>query len=188
MSQPLFIFIIISAIAILFIPLTIIRTFLTVATVWGNSMYPTLEHGDRLLALRPWPSQWLRTGQIVIGRTSQGILGEKTPFVKRLIGLPGDHVMIHISELHEIMHPSLQGKIDANGNLSWYIPSGYCFVKGDALLSGDSVTWGPISLNSLTDLVLMKLPHQADLSQIEHPVHDYPLFPQTYLMQTKERE
>lgn len=188
MSQTLFIFILIVSTAVaIFILLILIRIFLTVATVWGNSMYPALEHGDRLLALGPWPSKWLRIRQIVIGRTSQGVLGGETFFVKRLIGLPGDHVMIHISELHEIMQPSLQEKIDVNGNLSWQIPNGYCFVKGDAPLSGDSVTWGPIPLNSLTGLVLMKLPQQADILQVEPPIHDYPLFPQPDHVQAEDR-
>ena len=62
-------------------------------------------------------------------------------FVKRIIGLPGDTVTIHLSEINEKLQLFLSEKSDRNGNLIWHIPQGYCFVRGDGPESYDSVIW-----------------------------------------------
>jgi len=206
-----------------------VRMCLSVITVWGHSMQPTLVPGDCLLVLRHWPGKWLRKGQIVVGDLSQVLAAfEQVPvraqliernsglpwdtrdaqtfqmdegrhigsqkadenesnlvwhtlyaeaptsdpasfkplpvgakFVKRVVGLPGDMVVIHISELHESMWSSLQPKCDSEGNLVWHIPPGHYFVRGDAPVGGDSITWGPVHLDSLVGVMLAKLPRRA---------------------------
>lgn len=178
-------FILLTFVVLLFIcTFVLIRFFLVVTTVQGESMSPTLLPNDRLLVLRHWPSTWLRKGQIVVGDLRRVLdISDNTDinftlsiseynrmpsekFVKRLVGLPGDVVSIHISELHEKLQVTLQSKSDANGVLVWHIPPGHCFVQGDGLISSDSITWGPIPIKLLTGLVLLKLPSKSHPKEI----------------------
>jgi signal peptidase I len=89
------------------------RLLLCIVTVSGPSMAPTLRSRDRVLVLRRWPTKWLQKGQIVIGDLGQVLtafeqmplearakpLSTTSNFIKRVVGLPGDTVVIHISEL-----------------------------------------------------------------------------------------
>lgn len=141
-------------------------------------MEPTFSHGDRLLTLRFWPWQWLKKGTIVVGMLPEVETSDRkdqTPlFVKRLIGMPGDTVRIHMSTLHEIMHDDLLDRCDQEGNLVWKVPKEHCFVKGDARLSGDSVSWGTIPLNLLQGIFLTKLPRSKKIptqKYLEPPPH-----------------
>jgi signal peptidase I len=163
--------------------LIFVRICLSVTTVCGHSMHPTLAPGDRLLVLHHWPGKWLCKGLIVVGHLDKVLPSlvlesfnppEMSKFIKRVIGLPGDTVVIHISELHEMMRPSLQPRCDSEGNLVWHIPPGHCFVRGDGPISGDSATWGPVPLDAITGVVLAKLPRRAGFSQTESPLPDYP--------------
>lgn len=45
----------------------VLRLGYTISTVHGESMFPTLIPGDRLLSFNLWPRFWLRKGQIVTG-------------------------------------------------------------------------------------------------------------------------
>lgn len=141
------------------------RTFFVITTVCGQSMHPTLLEGDRLLVMRYLPNYWLQNGQIVIGqipieeiqKTNDNVQPQIL-FVKRLIGLPGDEVTLPLTELrkrdgHYFSKPG--------DHVTWVIPRKYCFVKGDAYASRDSVMWGPISQDSIMGVVLLKLsPHR----------------------------
>lgn len=196
-----------------------LRHNFTIATVHGDSMYPTLAEGDRLLSLNFLPRLWLRKGQIVLGHIDhldlpssiEASIGnllmsdtdsttddtsmvfafenlsesevENLPiepdypkFIKRIIGLPGDTVCIPISSLHEFMQTVLrsaeggnaaQSHCDANGNLVWTVPEDHCFVRGDGLVSMDSLTVGPIPLSAITGITVLKLPRRSDIDPVQ---------------------
>ena len=80
----------------------IVRQVLMIATVEQNSMAPTIYDGERLLIFRPWPARWLRRGQIVlIYPPEKGCVHNfsvSKPYVKRVIGLPGETVTINLSD------------------------------------------------------------------------------------------
>ncbi len=159
---------------LLFTFVFVARITLSIITVQGHSMFPTLYPNDRLLVLHHCPSPWFRRGQIVIGDLRK-VLDEPSmyaelsaeKFIKRLVGLPGDIVTIHIAELHDELQNSLQSKCDVDGNLVWHIPQGHCFVRGDGIASGDSVIWGPIPIKFLSGIVLAKLPSKSRPKIIE---------------------
>jgi signal peptidase I len=88
-------------------------------------------------------------------------------FIKRIIGLPGDTVCIPLSSLHEFMQTALRSRCDANGNLVWTVPENHCFVRGDGLISMDSLTVGPIPLSAITGIAVLKLPRHLDVNSLQ---------------------
>lgn len=88
-------------------------------------------------------------------------------FIKRIIGLPGDTVCIPLSSLHEFMQTALRSRCDADGNLVWTVPENHCFVRGDGLISMDSLTVGPIPLSAITGIAVLKLPRHSDVDTVQ---------------------
>lgn len=120
-----------------------------VVKVSHTSMEPTLSHRDRVVVFRYWPARWLRKGWIVIFWPEQ--FGpfraeQDTPYIKRVVGLPGDTVVLPENE-----HQS--------GQTVWPIPPRHFFVLADNLsTTSDSRLWGPVSFNGLQGVVILKLP------------------------------
>ncbi|NOK57993.1 MAG: hypothetical protein GFH27_549287n297 [Chloroflexi bacterium AL-W] len=147
-----------------------IRRYLCVIHVQGLSMSPTLRHGDRVVAVCRWPKRWLRCGQIVIVERAADVVAESLPqgvaiedlelntelVVKRLIALPYDTIVTPAPEEGEFSTP-----------MTWLIPSNHGFVKGDGVVSVDSVQWGPIPLASIKGVVVAKLPYRHDTTTPE---------------------
>lgn len=142
--------------AILTLAVFLLRRSLAIVTVHGQSMVPTLHGGDRVLLLR-YRWRWLlRWGQLVVCRYPQ-----RHTYIKRLIGLGGDHVVLpaQAAPYHPIGDDAMVH--EADDVVVWQVPPGCCFVKGDAAYSYDSTFWGPISLEHLVGIVLLKLPRRV---------------------------
>lgn len=90
-----------------------------------------------------------------------------TKFIKRIIGLPGDTVCIPLSSLHKFMQTALRSRCNADGNLVWIVPENHCFVRGDGLISMDSLTVGPIPLSAITGIAVLKLPRRSDVDSVQ---------------------
>ncbi len=145
----------------------LIRLMLVVVTVESQSMSPALEDGDRVLVLRNWPTRWLRKGQIVLvwpwlpPGTGPNNWGTVIPYIKRIIGMPGDSLVTSIDELNDYHRPREQAAHDSEGKRLWHVPPAHFFVRGDNAIGGfDSLTWGPIPYRSLLGIVIMKLPRR----------------------------
>lgn len=109
----------------------LIRSFVvTPVRVNGSSMYPTLENNE-LLLLKKYDKSYKRFDIIVFKY-------QDTRLVKRIIGLPGEHVKYQNKKLY------INGKVVAenfdkgetdNFDLNYLeyetIPKGYYFVMGD---------------------------------------------------------
>lgn len=142
--------------------------FLMIIVVKGYGMYPVYEQGDRVLVIRRWRKQWLKTGQVLIGypptipidNSKQHI--NKELFIKRLKGLPNDKVVIYKSELHKAVLKNVTGHhAEIEGGFVWNVPPGYCFVKGDSPTSSDSVVWGLIPLDNIKGIIILQLPTKS---------------------------
>jgi signal peptidase I len=117
--------------ALIIILVLLIRTFFyTPVRVNGSSMQPTLYDGDYLI---------LEKFDIRIDRFDIIVLNyQKERLVKRVIGLPGEHVKYHDNKLYindELVTENIDDLETFNFELQDlgfdYIPEDYYFVMGD---------------------------------------------------------
>ena len=114
----------------------------------SSSMMPTIVPNDRILVNRfVYGSSWPARGD-VIAFTIRRVYNDETPFIKRVIGIPGDVVEVRNG------HPYVNGEefnVAAACVASYTfppetVPDGMLFVLGDNRdESADSHVWGPIS-------------------------------------------
>jgi signal peptidase I len=143
----------------------VIQTFIAQPyQVRQQSMEDTLQPGQYVLVdkLTPRFDSYSR-GNIIVFEPPAGwaVGGDRTPFIKRIIGLPGDtvelrdgHVYVNGVRLDEPYLYSVDGVPQptepTSGQTRWTIPDGQIFVMGDHReSSADSRTFGPVSLSSV---------------------------------------
>jgi signal peptidase I len=153
---------------ILFLGINVVSERIRVESV---SMQPTLYAGDFVIVNKlayqfsPVP----RRGDVIVFKYPPD--PETTPYIKRVIGLPGDQ--IHIAD----------GKVYINGQLmfepylkvvtklggDWTVPEGQLFVMGDNRNnSSDSRKWGFVPLENIigrAELIYLPPQHIALLHQ-----------------------
>ena len=153
--------------------------------VSGQSMQPTLHNADRLVIWK-LPRTWSRItgnsyvparGDVIIVKTSKLAAAGLDPseqIIKRVIGLPGDRVVVKDNSLtiYNSDYPggfqpektlpygeAIQG---TNNDGEWVVGSNQLFICGDNRYnSSDSRIFGPISTNDVIGkLVIRVLPAQ----------------------------
>ena len=121
--------------------------------VKGSSMFPTFKDGEYVLTDKvTYRTRAPQYGDVIVFKAP---LNENFDFIKRVIGVPGDRVMVQ------------DGKVFVNGNLlpETYLPTEYRTAPGQFLLNGveyvvpagsvlafgdnrdhssDSRDWGPV--------------------------------------------
>lgn len=123
----------------------IINTLTGRYQVHGQSMEPNLHDGQYLLASKA--TYWLHPperGDIVVLRPPESQGGD-VPYVKRIIGLPGDRIEIYDQRVWvngiALDEPYIQAQPAYQG--SWQVEEGEYFVLGDNRnQSSDSHAWG----------------------------------------------
>ncbi|HLW00312.1 MAG TPA: signal peptidase I [Ktedonobacterales bacterium] len=142
--------------------LLLVRTCLLVITVQGQSMAPTLHHGDRVLAIRPLRQRWVQKGQVVLFRQSfSGEAPDDLPLslhIKRVVALAGEayRSSIHPTEYSAHVFQEEQAYL-------WQVPRDHIFVCGDNReQSIDSRSWGPLPLRNVRGIVVKQLPPSPD--------------------------
>lgn len=155
----------VSLVIFLFFAFCTIKLTLIVVTVKNHSMSPTLKDGDRVLVFRYWPHWWLKKGQIVLVwpwnklKNTKKPFGDNDPFIKRIIGLPGDTLITSLAELDDFNQVREAVNHDKNGQRFWNILPKHIFVRGDHPIGGfDSLSWGPILRQKVLGVVIMRLP------------------------------
>ena len=134
-----------------------LRRFTLVVTIHGRSMQPSLNPGDRVLVLRHWPKRWLRHNHVVLLNMPQ-----QSTAIKRIIGLAGDQISTSLDELAPATRDQQPWAYAVDGIRHWDIPFDSCFVCGDyRQVSIDSRSWGPIPLNQIIGVVVLKLTPSA---------------------------
>ncbi|MCP5100673.1 MAG: signal peptidase I [Chloroflexi bacterium] len=157
--------------------------------VSGGSMFPTMQEGDRLLVLRCHSSHPFKVGQIIMANPPYPGKWREKLYIKQLVGLPRDKVTISFAELNPQIHIAVADYKDKEGNRTWYVPDGYCFVQGDSYWSEDCRAWGPIPLNSLVGVVRLKLPRRPNQPDRIIPIEINSLSTkQAFMLTEKEAE
>lgn len=114
---------------------------LTVATVCGNSMYPSMQDGDLLMVARNYST--LSLGDVILIQVPSAKFGGKY-IVKRIIATGGETVSIDYDKnevriddkvLFEpyvnLQQPDPMLPIDGNHQIEYQVPEGQVFVLGD---------------------------------------------------------
>lgn len=111
-----------------------IRTWVLIPTeVSGASMSPTLESHDKLLT-SPLPYLWgePQRGDIIVFQAPNE--PEGVFYVKRVIGLPGERVLVQDGDVYidgELLDEPYLTDMPTEGYVNTIVPSGQVFVLGD---------------------------------------------------------
>lgn len=125
-------------------------------SVFGKSMYPTYDDGDRVIVLY---TTNVDRNDVIIAWCD--MLGEHV--VKRVIGIEGDHIEIRDNHLYrngvELYESYLneQNWVLSSDTLDIIVPNDCVFLLGDNRLeSTDSRVFGSIPLSKIYGKVLIK--------------------------------
>jgi len=126
-----------AALALSFLPLA----FLHPVQVVGISMEPALESGSLHWALRSWCAGAPRRGEIWLFDGPDG------PVVKRVIGLPGEHLEQLDGEMFldgsRMQEPYLR-QFDQGHAGPWDTGEGFLMLGDNRPASRDGRAWGPV--------------------------------------------
>lgn len=142
----------VSAIIVAMIAVFLLMTYLfRIVRVDGDSMYPTLNDGDRLL-LTSFTQEYERGDIVVVDRYTEA------PLIKRVIGLPGDEIWIDKNYLY--INNQLQDEPYTAGYTvprdfleAQTVPPGYVFVLGDNRSVSRDSRVSEIGMVSVKDIV-----------------------------------
>ncbi|EJP21862.1 signal peptidase I [Peptostreptococcaceae bacterium AS15] len=114
----------------------IITIFISPTVVKGESMYPTLQNNNYIILNKT--AYWFSTpkrGDIVVFKSHiKDEKGKDKDLVKRVIGLPGDHIEIKYGNVY--VNEELQNETYINGDytdgsIDLIVPEGKIFAMGD---------------------------------------------------------
>jgi signal peptidase I len=150
------------------------RASLQPFTVQGQSMEPTLHNGEYILVEKV--SYWFRSperGDIVVFKFPEN---PSEDYIKRVIGLPGDHVLIqnaHVSvNGHVLGEPYVAAPPDYSGctYCDVVVPKGDLFVLGDNRdNSSDSHEWGLLPRGNVIGRAWISYLPIPDITILGHP-------------------
>jgi len=113
--------------------------------VLGSSMQPTLHNGQYVIVSKlVYHFRDPQRGDVVVFEPPNGASDD---YIKRIIGLPGEHVEIHSGAVwidgYRLEEPYISSPMGYSG--SWDLGADEYFVLGDNRAnSSDSHAWGPL--------------------------------------------
>ncbi|GAA0702876.1 signal peptidase I [Paraclostridium ghonii] len=141
-----------------------ITLFIKPTIVNGESMYPTLNNNDYLIVNKlSYIKQAPKRGDMLVFKT--GLIDNKTnkkkDLVKRVIALPGEHIIIKDGEVFidgkKLNEEYLHG-VTTDGNIDMIVPQNHIFTMGDNRpKSGDSREIGAINIDDVIGKVDIRL-------------------------------
>src|SRR5215467_15134413 len=151
-----------TGLAVILLLVSIVMLFVQtrVYAVSTPTMGNTVPSGDRVLLA---PGTGVRRGDVVVLRVPVSVSRTSTVFVKRVIGLPGDHVVccdsrgrvtVNGRPLDEsYLYP---GDPPSRSGFSVSLGRGQVWVMGDSRsISVDSRKWGPVPLSGVVGRVVL---------------------------------
>jgi signal peptidase I len=156
----------------------VIRSTFLIVTVEHQSMLPTLQHGDRVLALRRGFHRWIRRGSIVLIALpgDAALPGARSLYIKRVVALSETTITLPLSPQDSPSFSDSGATSRLPEEKTWHIPRHHLFVCGDnRASSADSREWGPVPLSSIRGLILTRLrPASPQTMPPERPVPPLP--------------
>lgn len=137
----------------------------------GNSMQPSFQDGNYVIVNKlAYRDGGLERGDVVVFPFP---LNREEDFIKRVIGLPGDRVMVirgdvfingqRIQEDYLLAEP--RGDME-----ELIVPQGTIFVMGDNRNdSSDSRVWGPLSIDEIIGKAIFRYWPLDGIGTIDHP-------------------
>ena len=137
-----------------------ISFFIKPIVVQGISMLPTLETKDYLLVSRQaYNFGEPERGDIVVFPHEEGT--EETYYIKRIIALPGDHLVIKDGKVYinnKVMNEDYIAEDYTSGDIDYKIPEGRIFVMGDNRgSSSDSRYFGTVKIDEVLGEAFVRL-------------------------------
>lgn len=141
-----------------------ISTFIKPTIVNGQSMYPTLKDKDYLIVNKlAYINQNPQRGDIIVFKTDliDNNTNKKKDLVKRVIALPGEHIVIKDGEVFidskKLNEDYLHG-VNTDGNIDMIVPKNHIFTMGDNRpKSRDSREIGAINIDDIIGKVDIRL-------------------------------
>lgn len=139
----------------------LISFFVKPIIVKGSSMYPTLEDSDYLLVSKQaYNFGEPERGDIVVFPHEEGN-GDEALYIKRVVGVPGDHVEIEDGEVYINGLMLDEEYINGNtteGDVDYMVPEGRIYVLGDNRgNSSDSRFFGSVKYDEVVGTAFVRL-------------------------------
>lgn len=141
-------------------------------------MQPTLQPNERLLAVTPFSKAFFHAGSVVIlqhfplamtdarflepeyanwRQVMSQAIGDR--FIKRIVATANEVFRLPIRKIDPNIMPFVGRHAEREGShYVWHVPADHVFVRGDSGAGADSVTWGPIPMSALRQIVLCRYP------------------------------
>jgi len=135
----------------------------------GFSMEPTMHNGEFVLVNRlAYKLNPILLGDVIVFHFP---IDPEQEYIKRVIGLPGDRVVIANQEVivndSNLNEPYTAASPEYEG--SWIVPAEHVFVLGDNRNnSSDSHTWGPVPMQNVVGKALFVYWPITDLGLVRH--------------------
>jgi signal peptidase I len=147
----------------------LINTLTARIRVDGMSMEPTLHSGEFVLVNRlAYRFGEPRYGDVIVFRFPRN---PEQEYIKRIIGLPGDQVVIADRQVlvnGEVLEEPYIAALPRYEN-TWVIPEGSLFVLGDNRNnSSDSHNWGPVPIENVVGKAIFVYWPPADWGLVAH--------------------
>ncbi|MBQ3421026.1 MAG: signal peptidase I [Romboutsia sp.] len=141
-----------------------VNQFFSITNVKGLSMHPTLNNNDILIMNKiPKYNKTIKHGDIVIFNASpfEHNKSQKVYYIKRIIGMPGDKVVITNGGVYlndSVLEEPYLENIKTDGNINIIVPDNSYFVLGDNRGgSADSRIFGVISHEDVVGIAIFRL-------------------------------
>jgi len=139
-----------------------IRTVAPTYAIEGESMAPTFHNGNRVILNGAYRFQSPHRGDVVVFDPP---VQSTEPYIKRVVGLPGDHIVIENGEvtingaaLHESYLHGVSTTCFHTAFCDVVVPEGAVYVLGDNRPnSSDSRVFGPVDEDAIIGSVLVSI-------------------------------
>jgi signal peptidase I len=137
----------------------------------GSSMEPNFHDGDYVIVNRmAYRLGDIQRGDVIVFPYP---LHEEDDYIKRVIGLPGDHVAVYGGVVYvnaeALSEPYIMEKPDTD-LAEVIVPDGYVYVMGDNRnASSDSRSWGPLKIEKIIGKAVFRYWPFSTIGFIAHP-------------------